>query len=183
MQTYETVLITAPNLPEEDEQTTVDSLRQIVSDGGGELVTLDRMGRRRLAYPIRKFDEGNYFRLLSDSSHEVPHELERRARLSDHVLRSMTVRLEEDWARGAKEQVVIDAQRRAEAEEQARREAEEQARREAEEQARRAAEGDTDSETGTGSETVSSETVSADGAAETEGAERPAPADSAGELT
>ena len=72
LQTYETVFITPPNLGEDEEQTTVDALIRVVTDGGGSLVASDRMGRRRLAYPIRKFDDGVYVRLLYDSGVDVP---------------------------------------------------------------------------------------------------------------
>jgi len=116
MHTYETLFITSPNLTEDDEQATVEAMASIVADGGGEMIANDRMGRRRLAYPIRKFEDGVYTRFLYDSSSDVPHELERRIRLSDKVLRSLTIRLEEDWAVAAKEEAVRDAERRVRAE-------------------------------------------------------------------
>jgi small subunit ribosomal protein S6 len=116
LQTYETVFITLPTLTDDEERAAIAGLAQIVTDGGGTLVTNDRMGRRRLAYPIKKFEDGVYTRLLYDSSTAVPKELERRLRISDKVLRHMTVRLETDWAVAAKEQAVRDAQARAEAE-------------------------------------------------------------------
>jgi small subunit ribosomal protein S6 len=116
MPTYETLFITTPNLVPEDENTTIETMSQVVTDGGGSITVAERMGCRRLAYPIREFDEGVYVRLLYDSTGEVPKELERRIRLSDNVLRGLTVRLDEDWAKHAKEQAVRDAQRRAEAE-------------------------------------------------------------------
>ena len=112
MHTYETLFITSPNLTEEEEQATVEALAVLIPDGGGEMITNDRMGRRRLAYPIRKFEDGVYTRFLYDSTSEVPKELERRIRLSDKVLRSLTVRLEEDWAVAAKEEAVREAERR-----------------------------------------------------------------------
>jgi small subunit ribosomal protein S6 len=114
--TYETLFITPPNLVPEDESTTIETMSQIVTEGGGSITVAERMGRRRLAYPIREFDEGVYVRLLYDSGVDVPKELERRIRLADNVLRGLTVRLDEDWAKHAKEQAVRDAQRRAEAE-------------------------------------------------------------------
>jgi small subunit ribosomal protein S6 len=123
--TYETLFITPPNLTEEEESTTVDTMAKLVSDGGGTFTSNDRMGRRRLAYPIKKFTDGVYVRFLYDSDAAVPKELERRMRLSDSVLRSLTVRLERDEAVAAKEQAVRDAEARVEA---ARREAEERER-------------------------------------------------------
>ena len=49
MQTYETLLITPPNLPEEDEKTAVEALHAIITEGGGTMHAHDRMGRRHLA--------------------------------------------------------------------------------------------------------------------------------------
>jgi small subunit ribosomal protein S6 len=134
MQTYETLFITSPTLTEEVERTTVDALSQVVTEGGGTMVAHDRMGRRRLAYPIQKHTDGVYVRFLYDSEAAVPKELERRIRLSDKILRVLTVRLEQKWAVAAKEQAVRDAQARAEAAERERlerEEAEQRAREEA----------------------------------------------------
>jgi small subunit ribosomal protein S6 len=114
--TYETIFIATPGLTVEDESATISALSQVITEGGGEVTVADRMGRRRLAYPIKKFDEGIYVRLLYDSGADVPKELERRIRLSDNILRGLTVRLTLEWAEHAKEQAVRDAQRRAEAE-------------------------------------------------------------------
>jgi small subunit ribosomal protein S6 len=113
--TYETVFITLPSLTEQEESDLVAALAQVVSDDGGTMAANDRMGRRRLAYPIRKFEDGVYTRFLYDSSPAVPKELDRRIRLSDKVLRHLTVRLEPDWAVAAKEQAVRDAEARVEA--------------------------------------------------------------------
>jgi small subunit ribosomal protein S6 len=118
MPTYETLFITPPNLTEDEELATVEAMAKIVTEGGGQMVANDRMGRRRLAYQIRKFEDGVYTRFLYDSDSAVPTELERRIRLSDKVLRSLTVRLEEDWAEEAKQEAVREAERRVRAEEE-----------------------------------------------------------------
>ena len=116
MRTYETVFITLPTLTEDEERAVVSGFEQVLTDSGATMFTTDRMGRRRLAYPIQKFEDGVYTRFLYDSAAEVPRELERRMRISDKVLRHLTVQLEREWAIGAKEQVIKDAQARAEAE-------------------------------------------------------------------
>lgn len=124
MPTYETLFITSPILTEEEETSTVQALAQVVGDGGGVFAANDRMGRRRLAYPILKHQDGVYVRFLYDAEPAVPKELERRLRLSDRVLRSLTVHLEPDWAEEAKQQAIRDAQARVEAAERAKLEAE-----------------------------------------------------------
>ena len=140
MQTYETLFITTPTLTEDEERATVETLSEVVTGGGGTLVANERMGRRRLAYPILKHSDGVYVRFLYDSEAEVPKELERRIRLSDRVLRALTVRLEPKWAVAAKEQAVRDAAARVEAAER------EKAEREAAEReaAERAAAGESE---------------------------------------
>ncbi len=115
MPTYETIFIVVPNLTEEEEKTAVTGFAQVIVEGA-VMVANERMGRRRLAYPIKKCEDGTYYRFLYDAGQALPKELERRLRISDKVLRHLTVRLEEDWAVAAKEQAVRDAQARAEAE-------------------------------------------------------------------
>lgn len=133
MNTYETVFITVPTLTDEEERAAVETYSALVTDRGGTLYIAERMGRRRLAYPVRKFDDGVYTRLLYDSETEVPKELERRLRLSDKILRSLTVRLDRDWAQDAKDESVRIKERIIEDAERAKRETEE--REEAEKRA------------------------------------------------
>lgn len=116
MRTYETLIITLPTLTEDEERAAVDGFAQVVSDAGGVVAVRDRMGRRRLAYTVKKFEEGVYNRLLYDAEPAVPKELDRRLRINDKVLRHLTVYLEPEWGAFSKEQAIRDAQARAEAE-------------------------------------------------------------------
>lgn len=116
MRSYETIFITLPTLSDEEEKSVVDHLAQVVSESGGSLSIRDRMGRRRLAYPIQKHEDGVYTRFIYDAEPAVPKELDRRLRISDKVLRHMTVYMEPDWATFSKEQYERDLQARAEAE-------------------------------------------------------------------
>ena len=142
MQTYETIFVASPTLTEDEEQETVDTFSQIVTDGGGSFAANERLGRRRLAYPIQKHNDGVYVRFLYDSESAVPKELERRMGLSDRVLRVLTVRMEPKWAAASKEQAVIDARARVEAAEREKLEREEAERKAAEEAARPSTDGE-----------------------------------------
>ena len=55
MPTYETLFITTPNLPEDEERATVDAMAQVVADGGGTMIANDRMGRRRQGVKMDEF--------------------------------------------------------------------------------------------------------------------------------
>ncbi|MBD3866496.1 MAG: 30S ribosomal protein S6 [Acidobacteria bacterium] len=114
MKTYESIIITTPEMPESDEKTLIDGMVSIITERDGQLHINDRMGRRRLAYPIKKTEDGVYTRLLYDSGSDAPQEVERRLRLSDKVLRVMTVALEKVWAEDAKKEAVRLIEEKAE---------------------------------------------------------------------
>ena len=93
---YETIFILHPELSEEEAEETAQSLNKVLEDRGSETIRIERGGKRRLAYPIRKQRYGYYnlihFRALSDALLE----LERIYRLSDRVLRYISVRYDKE---------------------------------------------------------------------------------------
>ena len=93
---YETIFVLHPELTEEEAEETVQNLNKVLEDRGSETIRIERGGKRRLAYPIRKQRYGYYnlihFRALSDALLE----LERVYRLSDRVLRYMSVRYDKE---------------------------------------------------------------------------------------
>ena len=93
---YETVFILHPELTEEEAEEAVQSLNKVLEDKGSETIRIERGGKRRLAYPIRKQRYGYYtlihFRALPDALLE----LERTYRLSDRVLRYISVRYDKE---------------------------------------------------------------------------------------
>lgn len=93
---YETIFILHPELTEEETEETVQNLNRVLEDKGSETIRIERSGKRRLAYPIRKQRYGYYnlihFRALPDALLE----LERVYRLSDRVLRYISVRYDKE---------------------------------------------------------------------------------------
>ncbi len=93
---YETIFILHPELTEEETEEAVQNLNKILEDRGSETIRIERGGKRRLAYPIRKQRYGYYtlihFRALPDALLE----LERVYRLSDRVLRYISVRYDKE---------------------------------------------------------------------------------------
>jgi len=93
---YELVVIVSPEIAEDDVSDTVDRLvRKPVEGEGGELQEMDNWGRRKLAYPIQKFQEGNYVLNQLNMDPQKTDELERGLQISEDVLRHLLIRLEE----------------------------------------------------------------------------------------
>lgn len=102
MRTYEIMFIVTPQTTDDDLQKLVAQLENIIKEKGGTVAKVDYWGRRKLAYPIRKFDDGIYTIIyLEGSGHEI-FEVERRLRVTDSVMRHLTVRTDEDLKRAEK---------------------------------------------------------------------------------
>lgn len=96
---YEVMFIVRPDLAEEDVDKIVAGLEQTIANGGGTLRSVEKMGRRKLAYLVRKFSEGNYILLTVDADGPLVAELERRLRVTEQVIKFITVRMDEEEKR------------------------------------------------------------------------------------
>ena len=101
MRTYEVLFILSPQVPEEEATALITEFRGVAEKTGATLKNEEAWGRRRLAYPIQKFTEGNYHLFVFDSASDL-HELDRRMKNSDRVLRHIIVRTDEDLKRADK---------------------------------------------------------------------------------
>lgn len=99
---YEVLFILDPNTSEDDSTRLTETLQQTVTDQGGEVTKSESMGRRNLAYPIGRYNEGVYHLFEIEGTGGEIAELERRMRVMDQVLRYMTVRVDEDRQRAEK---------------------------------------------------------------------------------
>lgn len=88
--------IASPNIADDDITSLNDNLRGIIEKAGGNIVRLDDMGRRRLAYEINHNTEGHYVLMEIEGSGSEIAELERRMRVNDAIIRYITVRVDED---------------------------------------------------------------------------------------
>lgn len=102
MRVYEVLFIVAPNTEEGDLESLVTQLSDVVTNQGAQVTKVDRMGRRRLAYPIGKFNDGHYVVFTIEGSGAEIAELERRMRVTDAVIRYITIRIDEDLKRAEK---------------------------------------------------------------------------------
>ena len=78
--TYELMFIVRPDMADDDLDKLISNLEHTVTSASGTVKSVERMGKRRLAYIVRKFREGNYILMVIEGSGSVMHELERRLR-------------------------------------------------------------------------------------------------------
>jgi small subunit ribosomal protein S6 len=102
MRIYEVIFILKPDLPEEEADKIVSQMENVVTSTGGTLRKTDRMGRRRLAYLVRHYREGQYVLLDIECNAATVQELERRLRVAEPVLKFQSVRVDEELKRAAK---------------------------------------------------------------------------------
>ena len=92
MYNYEIALIIRPEIEEEGQESLIEQLSQLLTSAGGEVTEVENWGRRRLAYPIRKVQEGYYYFIQGQFSASVLPELERTIKLNEDILRHMVIR-------------------------------------------------------------------------------------------
>jgi small subunit ribosomal protein S6 len=104
MRTYELVFVVDPRVSDEDVTTMINEYRQMITTGGSEITVEENWGRRKLAYPINKLNEGKYvlFGITSQDGKTSLPEVEHRMRQNDKILRYLTVRTDEDLKRAAR---------------------------------------------------------------------------------
>lgn len=96
---YEVMYIVRPDVQDEELDKLVSGFEATVTNGGGTVRSTEKLGRRKLAYLVRKFSEGNYVLMTIDADGELVHELERRLRVSEQVIKFITVRMDEEQKR------------------------------------------------------------------------------------
>jgi len=110
--TYEVMFIVRPDMPEEEIEKLISTLESQVSSSGGTLKNVERMGKRRLAYVVRRFYEGLYILLTVEGGGEQIRELERRLRVTEPVIKFISVRVDLEQKRHAKVKALRDAKRK-----------------------------------------------------------------------
>jgi len=99
---YEVLFIVDPNINDEDLARLSDSFQQTITEQGGAITKVENLGRRTLAYEINHRTEGIYVLFEIEGSGREIAELERRMRVSDAVMRFMTVRVDRERKRAEK---------------------------------------------------------------------------------
>jgi small subunit ribosomal protein S6 len=99
MRIYEALFIIKPDVPEEELDQRVETLRANLAAQGATVDKVDKWGKRRLAYRVDKYREGSYVLFQFSAEPEIVKEFERRLRVSDVVLKFLTVRIDETLKR------------------------------------------------------------------------------------
>ncbi len=90
---YELVLIISPEVVEEALDTTIDNVTKLITERGGIISNAERWGKRKLAYPIEHFVEGNYVLTQFKLKPVLSKELEANLRTSEQILRHLLIKL------------------------------------------------------------------------------------------
>jgi small subunit ribosomal protein S6 len=96
---YEIMFIVNPNISDEEVDKLIAQFETTVTSTHGEMQKVERLGKRRLAYRVGRFWEGNYVLFTVKGGGETVKEFERRLKVTDAVIKYLTVRVDEDLKR------------------------------------------------------------------------------------
>jgi small subunit ribosomal protein S6 len=99
MRVYEELFIVRPDATPEELAPLIEQLKGIITADGGTVDKQENWGTRRLAYKLKKLSEGQYILLVFTAQASTVHELERRLRVNDMVIKFITVRIDEKMKR------------------------------------------------------------------------------------
>jgi small subunit ribosomal protein S6 len=95
MRVYEELFIVKPDAPEEEVDAYIGQVKDLITSGKGTIEKADKWGIRKLAYRVQKYNEGIYVLIQFSSSPDLVKEVERRMRVTDLVIKFITVRIDE----------------------------------------------------------------------------------------
>ena len=102
MRNYEVVFVAAPTLASEELDGFIDHIQTVVESKNGKVIKVDNWGKKSLAYKIKRFREGYYVVLTIEGNGGTIAELERRFRVTDYILRFISVRVDQAVKRSEK---------------------------------------------------------------------------------
>ena len=93
---YESVIIINPKIEDDKTKELIESFKKVITDNQGTVTRVEELGKKKLAYEIKKCKEGYYAVLYFESNANVISELERLYRIKDEVIKYMTIRTDEE---------------------------------------------------------------------------------------
>lgn len=94
IRTYESVVVLNAALEDDQIESILKRIEEIITSNGGEILDIDKWGRKRLAYPIQKAKSGYYAIFRFKAPTELIKELERNYRLDENIIRFLTILLD-----------------------------------------------------------------------------------------
>ncbi|MDY6908045.1 MAG: 30S ribosomal protein S6 [Chloroflexota bacterium] len=95
MRDYELVVIISPEVADEETPAAIEKISRFITDRGGSITEVNQWGRRKLAYPIKNFMEGNYVLAHFTMDAQATADFEASLGLAEEVLRHLLVRMGE----------------------------------------------------------------------------------------
>ena len=102
MRTYEVVFVAAPTLTTDELDAFINHIRTVAEGKNGKILKVDNWGKKPLAYRIKRFRDAYYVVITIEGEGATIAEIERRFRVTDHVIRFISVRIDEDQKRSEK---------------------------------------------------------------------------------
>lgn len=96
------MFIVRPDAADEDVDKLIEGLEATITGGGGTLASVEKLGRRKLAYLVSKFNDGNFILFHIESNGALIAEVERRLRVLEPVIKFISVRMDEEEKRANK---------------------------------------------------------------------------------
>ena len=93
---YEVLFIADQNLGEPEVDALTATIQGFVEKESGKIQKIEKWGKKRLAYPVHRQREGSYVLVVAEGPAAMVHEVERRIRVTDGVLKFMTVRIDDE---------------------------------------------------------------------------------------
>lgn len=91
---YETTFVINAGLDDDQIETTIKQVEDLITKNGGEVINIDRIGRRRLAYPIAKKNNGFYTCIEFNAEGRLVEKVERFYQLDENILRYLSIHLD-----------------------------------------------------------------------------------------
>ncbi len=106
MRKYEMMFIVRPEVPEEEVDKLIAQMEGVVGGAGGKVEKVEKMGRRRLAYRVKRNREGFYVLFALEGTGDTVKEFERRLKVTDNVIKFLAVRTDEEQKLAEKHKAV-----------------------------------------------------------------------------
>lgn len=94
MSSYESIFILKPDVREEEIETNLDKVKEFITNKGGVINRIEKWGKKRLAYQVKKQRYGNYIFVVFEGRPNLIPELEKNYKLNEDIVKYITIKQE-----------------------------------------------------------------------------------------